>query len=209
MNHSVIVWPMLFVSVFVAAALLYNYGGQDTCGLRLSGCLQALRNGSDRKVYDSVSRASEPAQRKGQTCECDTSSAVSMMPAGGLTDMLDEMRAAGLKPQLLSRAVPRHVDNVTSHVVPNVVHYVHYGVANGVPFDFQHYLSFRSASQFLKPQYIFLHGDVVPKGEWWTRTLAEVDNLYHVYRKKQTKIHGKKVTFVQHLADFTRLTVTI
>ena len=182
---------LLVISVFVVILLLYVGVTQFGYGTQL---LEVI-----------------PQACKIQTCQCpgDACGAVTAMPKGGQIDMLDEMRAAGLKPQLLSRAVPRPVDNDTSHVVPNVVHYVHYGVANGVPFDFKHYLSFRSASQFLKPQYIFLHGNVVPKGEWWTRTLAEVDNLYHVYRKKQTKICGKKVTFVQHLACFTRLTVTI
>ncbi|KAI0229993.1 hypothetical protein LSAT2_019605, partial [Lamellibrachia satsuma] len=161
--------------------------------------------------YGSRMLAAMSQYYKNQTreCVCNESSAVTAMPTGSQTDMLDEMQAGGMRPQLLSRSVPRPVDNDTSHVVPNVVHYVLYGVPNGVLFEFQHYLSFRSASQFLKPQYIFLHGNCVPKGDWWTSTLAEVDNLYHVYRKKQTNIHGKKVIYVEHLADFERLTVTI
>ena len=49
----------------------------------------------------------------------------------------------------------------------------------------------------------------IPAGEWWKRTVVEVGNIYHVYRRKQTSIHCKKVIYVEHLADFTRLQICI
>ena len=157
-----------------------------------------------------------PAQFWRKPCECHCCNR-SRCVAGNDTasyndteiDMLDALRADGFNPRLLSQAVRRPVGTDTSHVVPNVVHYVLYDVPRGVRFDFQHYLSFRSVGRFLKPQYIFLHGNVVPKTDWWNRTIGEVDNIYHVYRKKRTHINSKRVSFVQHLADFTRLIVTI
>ena len=157
------------------------------------------------------SNADETDQRQRRTCEsvCVTNTTPS---PDNHVDPLSEMRVRGLRPYLLSRVVPRPVDNNASHVVPNVVHYVLYGKEDApgrVPFDFQHYLSFRSASDFLKPRYIFVHGDVVPKGEWWARTVTDVDNLYHVYRKRQATIHGEKFAYIQHLADYIRLTVII
>ena len=169
---------------------------------------EALRISTDNHVY-----GKHHDRCNKRTCESlyDLSSAAIATPVlnDTLDDMLDDMRACGLNPRLLSRAVSRPGDNSTLYVVPNVVHYVLYGVPKGVRFDFQHYLSFLSASQFLKPQYIFLHGDFIPAGEWWKRTVAEVDNRYHVYRKKQSSIHGKKVNYVEHLADFTRLQICI
>ena len=132
-------------------------------------------------------------------------------------DMLDELRSCGWQPRLLSRAVRR--DNNTtvkasaSLVVANVVHYILFKKSGNnmknFKFLFQHYLSFRSVHQFIRPRYIFLHGDSVPEGEWWQRTLQEVDNLYHVYCEKPTKIHGKPIRFVQHAADIKRLTLLI
>ena len=132
-------------------------------------------------------------------------------------DMLDELRSCGWQPRLLSRAVRR--DNNTtvkasaSLVVANVVHYILFkGSSNNrknFKFLFQHYLSFRSVHQFIRPRYIFLHGDSVPEGEWWQRTLQEVDNLYHVYCEKPTKIHDKPFRCVEHAADIKRLTSLI
>ncbi|KAK2188916.1 hypothetical protein NP493_119g01005 [Ridgeia piscesae] len=119
--------------------------------------------------------------------------------------MLQEMRECGVEPRLLTRAVPRPQN--TSYVVPNVIHYIRY--TNNVTFEFQHYLSYRSVQLFIRPRYIFLHGDSIPDGEWWQKTLAEVDNLYHVYRKQPKDVHGTPIQFIQHSADITRLVVLI
>ena len=207
--HSSTLW-LLLVSVIVVSALLYINHNISHAPRPASN--RWLHDDSDRQVDNSKKRnVGEKDQRQTRTCESVyfTNSAPS---SSNHVDALSEMRVNGLRPHVLSRVVPRHVDNNTSHVVPNVVHYVLYGknaTRESVPFDFQHYLSFRSASNFLKPQYIFIHGDVVPVGKWWARTVADVDNLYHVYRKRQTTIHGEKITYIQHLADYIRLTVII
>ena len=126
------------------------------------------------------------------------------------TDMLDELRSCGMTPRLLTRAVRRDDDDNTSLVVPNVVHYILFEKArNKTKFEFQHYVSFCSASRFIRPRYIFLHGDQMPEGEWWQRTLRDVDNLYHVYCKKPTQIHGRTISYIEHAADIKRLTLLI
>ena len=132
-------------------------------------------------------------------------------------DMLDELRSCGWQPRLLTRAVRRDnnttVNTSASLVVANVVHYILFKKSSNnkknFKFLFQNYLSFRSVHQFIRPRYIFLHGDVVPGGEWWHRTLQEVDNLYHVYCEKPTKIHDKLINFVEHAADIKRLILLI
>ena len=132
-------------------------------------------------------------------------------------DMLDELRSCGWQPRLLTRAVRRGkdtpVNTSASLVVANVVHYILFKNSSdntkNFKFLFQHYLSFRSVHQFIRPRYIFLHGDLIPEGEWWQRTLQEIDNLYHVYCEKPTKIHDKAISFVEHASDIKRLTLLI
>lgn len=132
-------------------------------------------------------------------------------PSDTHPDMLDELRSCGLHPRLLSRAVRRDNDTTVNLVVPNVVHFILFAKnsKNKLKFQFQNYLSFRSAGQFMRPRYIFLHGDLVPEGEWWQRTLQDVDNLYHVYCEKPKKIHDRSISFVEHAADIKRLTLLI
>ncbi|KAI0218592.1 hypothetical protein LSAT2_029689 [Lamellibrachia satsuma] len=143
----------------------------------------------------------------GRSCERlhDLSDDFPYSPEDGRSDMLHEMRACGVQPRLLTRAVAR--PNDTAYVVPNVVHLIRY--TNNRTFDFQHYLCYRSVHRFIQPQYVFLHGDAIPEGEWWQQTLAEVDNLYHVYHERPTDVHGTPINFVQHSADITRLVVLI
>ena len=205
MKYSNVACPTVLACAFIVALLVYM--GHDSIWSPPRRVNEAMRISTANHVYDNT----DHDRCNKRTCESvyDLSSAVVTSPVPSQSDMLDDMRACGLKPRLLSRAVSRPGDNHTLYVVPNVVHYVLFGVQKGVRFDFQHYLSFRSASRFLKPQYIFLHGDFIPTGKWWKRTVTEVDNLYHVYRKKQTSIHGREVIYVQHLADFTRLQICI
>ena len=132
-------------------------------------------------------------------------------------DMLDELRSCGWQPRLLTRAVRRDnnttVNTSASLVVANVVHYILFKKSSNnkknFKFLFHYYLSFRSVHQFIRPRYIFLHGDLVPEGEWWQRTLQDVDNLYHVYCEKPTKIHRRIIGFVEHASDIKRLALLI
>ena len=205
-------WVLIPLFV-VTALLLYVVNIQTWSGPRLLARTKSINSSAgehDNHAICITNSTSVVLHQSTMTTTCESIYDLSNgVDTSTMPNALDSMRACGWSPRLLSRAVSRSGDSDSSHVVPNVVHYILYSVPKGVTFEFQHYLAFRSASQFLKPDYIFLHGDIVPEGEWWARTVAEVDNLYHVYREKPAKIHGRKVVFVQHLADFTRLTVLI
>lgn len=92
---------------------------------------------------------------------------------------------------------------VAEFVVPNVVHYIFLGT--NWKFTFIHYLSFRSVDRFIKPEEIFIHGDVLPVGSWWNRTVIEVKNMYHVKVPYSTKaLSGQPYWYPQHLSDTFR-----
>ena len=87
--------------------------------------------------------------------------------------------------------------------VPNIVHYVRFGSQRA--FEFRHYLSYLSVHKFIQPDYIFLHGDVLPSGYWWNRTMRDVANLYHIHRRMPFAVNGHVLTHVQHTTDVVRL----
>ena len=119
-------------------------------------------------------------------------------------DVLDLMRERGLQPVLLSRFDPRgKSESDNYYVVPNVVHYIHFGKT--LEFEFTNYLNVLGVHKFMKPNYIIFHGDAAITGKWWNRTVTEVPNLYRVWHRKPTEIHGRKIGFIQHAADITRL----
>ena len=118
-------------------------------------------------------------------------------------DVVELMRSYGLEPKLLSRSVSRNRPNSDDFVVPNVVHFIHFG--ESMKFKFRHYLSVLGADKFIRPDYIFIHGDRKISGHWWTKTIADIPNLYHVWQRQPTEIHGRSIRFVQHAADFVRL----
>ena len=115
-------------------------------------------------------------------------------------DVLDLMRARGFQPVLLSRFEPRENSESDNYVVPNVVHYIHFGKT--LEFEFINYLNVLGVHKFMKPNYIIFHGDAGITGEWWNRTVTEVPNLYQVWHRKPTEIHG--YGYLQHAADITR-----
>lgn len=110
-----------------------------------------------------------------------------------------------VKPKLVSwkqyRTSKLTTDNGTL-LAPNIVHYVLVGTSR---FTFLNYMSFLSADRFIRPTFIFLHGDIVPTGHWWERTLREVPNVYHVYRERTVLIQNRKPRWVQHSSDILRL----
>ena len=91
---------------------------------------------------------------------------------------------------------------ISGNLVPNIVHYISVGTWN---FTFLNYLSFRSVHTHIKCDYILVHGDGLPHGIWWNRTLDETPNIYHVYRKRPIRIQGRKVRWLEHSTDIMRL----
>ena len=121
-------------------------------------------------------------------------------------DVLDLMRERGLQPVLLSRFEPRgKSESDNYYVVPNVVHYIHFGKT--LKFEFVNYLNVLGVHKFMKPNYIIFHGDAAITGKWWNRTVTEVPNLYRVWHHKPIHIHTRKIDFIEHTSDITRLQI--
>jgi len=118
---------------------------------------------------------------------------------------------SGVTPRLLSKRTRPVTANAGSdrrkYVVPNVVHYIHFG--NKMIFDFEQYISYLSVHKFIKPDYIFLHGDTLPVGSWWNRTLAEVPNIYHAFVKGITGVNGKKFFHPTQHSNLLRLYILL
>ena len=126
------------------------------------------------------------------------------------SDFLDVVRMrSGQSPKLLSRRARsrRRWRHDRRYVVPNVVHYIHLG--RGMTFTFISYLSFLSARKFIKPDYIFLHGDTLPTGSWWERTLLDVPNIYHVHVRGILGIRGKRFRFPTQHSNLLRLFIML
>ena len=117
----------------------------------------------------------------------------------------------GVTPRLLStRTRPVTVDagnDRRKYVVPNVVHYIHFG--NRLRFRFMQYISYVSVHKFIKPDYIFVHGDTLPLSLWWKRTLAEVPNIYHVFVKGARGVNGKKFFHRTQHSNILRLYILL
>lgn len=104
-----------------------------------------------------------------------------------------------------------------SFVVPNVFHYIFLG--SNWDFTFLCYLSFRSLERFVKPEKIFIFGNVVLTGKWWNLTVEEVKNIYYVKvpcgsasvlgNFLQSAPSGKPYAYKQHSADVLRLEILL
>jgi hypothetical protein len=126
------------------------------------------------------------------------------------TDPLQAMKARNLKVDLLTRQVRvMKVDAGVRFVVPNIVHYIWF--KSNRTFSFLNYLSFRSVNTFIKPDYVFLHGDSIPEyGQWWNQTLKEVDNLYFVWVNRTTHApSGQLFKYFEHSTDLLRIKTEI
>ena len=117
----------------------------------------------------------------------------------------------GVTPRLLSkRTRPVTADagnDRRKYVVPNVVHYIQFG--NKMKFGFMQYISYVSVHKFIKPDYIFVHGDTLPLSLWWKRTLAEVPNIYHVFVKGLPGVNGKKFFHPTQHSNLLRLYILL
>jgi len=95
-------------------------------------------------------------------------------------------------------------------VVPNVVHYIILRPDNGSSDDqnmtFLHYLSFLGVERFIRPTQIIVHGNVLPRGDWWRRTTNDVANIFFVNVSDDvpTKIYNRTLQRVEHRADILR-----
>lgn len=92
--------------------------------------------------------------------------------------------------------------------VPNIVHYVWFSnEATPHKMSFIEYMSFRSVATFQCPSLIMIHGNAVPSGEWWRKTLTEIPNIYHIYRERPSSVNGINFAVVEHASDLVRIDV--
>lgn len=87
--------------------------------------------------------------------------------------------------------------------VPNIIHYIWFG--NRREFRFFNFLSLYSVHVHQKPCLIFIHGETLPYGIYWTRTLQVIKNIIHVYRDAPRTMYNHTFKFVEHKADVGRL----
>lgn len=124
------------------------------------------------------------------------------------SDFFNLIRAqGGAEPKLLSAKTEPTKEAIygdsNEYVVPNVVHYIWF--RHPLEFKFRTYLSYLSSYKFIKPHYILLHGDVIPTGYWWKRTVADVPNIYHVHVDDKPSIFGQKFAYPSQQSDVLRL----
>ena len=127
-------------------------------------------------------------------------------------DVTAEIRRDGFDPRNISKLEDRNIKDDRNggeqYQVPNVVHYTWFGA--NFDFTFINYLSFLSVHKILKPESIFIFGNVLPRGRWWDRTVEEVSNLIFVYKEMPTvALNGEPFKFVAHSSDFVRLEVVL
>ncbi|XP_052067838.1 uncharacterized protein LOC127707403, partial [Mytilus californianus] len=85
--------------------------------------------------------------------------------------------------------------------VPSLVHYIWFSKKE---INFYHFLSFLSASKFLKPCLIMVHGDYPPFGFYWVYLLNLVPNIIHVQRNPPEVVFGIPLGNIEHKADVGR-----
>ena len=87
-------------------------------------------------------------------------------------------------------------------LVPNLVHYVWFSKRK---MTFYHFLSFLSASKYLRPCLILIHGDYQPFGKYWNYLLTIVPNIIHVFRNPPETVFGVPLANIEHKADIGRI----
>ncbi|XP_045176446.2 uncharacterized protein LOC123536984 [Mercenaria mercenaria] len=86
--------------------------------------------------------------------------------------------------------------------VPNVVHYVWF---NKKELSFFEFVSFMSTLRFVRPCAIFIHGNMLPSGNYWNFIVNMYPNIVHVVRMVKATLFGNKVHYVEHNGDIWRI----
>ncbi|KAK7103397.1 hypothetical protein V1264_018302 [Littorina saxatilis] len=96
-------------------------------------------------------------------------------------------------------------------VVPRIGYYVLVSESCKEPFFFQflHYLSMLSVQRFLRPRAIYVLGNCVPIGYWWSRVVNDVRAVRFVHRPRPLITKDGQVKWISHLADVIRLQVLL
>ena len=86
--------------------------------------------------------------------------------------------------------------------IPNIVHFISFG---SIEFSFLNYISFLSVHRFIAPWFIYIHGDSIPHGYWWNKTLQDIPGIHIVSRARPLRVQGYKLPWIEHSSDILRL----
>ena len=91
--------------------------------------------------------------------------------------------------------------------VPNIVHFVWFSCHQ---FKISEYLCVLSTLRYQNPDFILVHGDCEPAGEYWNLLRqAANDKLKFIKRSPPATIFGFKLTAVEHQSDVARLLILL
>ena len=91
--------------------------------------------------------------------------------------------------------------------VPNLVHFVWFSCRN---FKISDYLCILSALRYQNPDFILVHGDCEPEGEYWIWLRKEAgEKLKFVKKSPPETIFGSEIALVEHKSDVARLQILL
>jgi hypothetical protein len=136
---------------------------------------------------------------------------IAAMRRNGVDPVLVSRRSHALPPATAAAAAAADGISAPDFAIPNVVHYVWFSLEkSGYEFKFLYYVGFVGVQRFIEPDAIFVHGNSMPTGRWWNRTVSEVSNVFFVKTPELLRApSGQSFKWIQHAADFHRLKVII
>ena len=91
--------------------------------------------------------------------------------------------------------------------IPNLVHFVWFSCH---PYTISIYLSMLSALKHQNPEFIFIHGNCQPEGEYWDLfKSAAGEKLKFVKKSPAAEIFGQKITVIEHQSDVARFQILL
>ena len=91
--------------------------------------------------------------------------------------------------------------------IPNLVHYVWFSCHE---YRISEYLSMLSSLKFQKPEFILVHGDCEPEGEYWELFKRAAGNKLKLIKKTPPEeIFGNKITAIEHKSDVARMQIML
>lgn len=93
----------------------------------------------------------------------------------------------------------------TTNLVPNIVHYIWFGNRK---MSFMNYLSILSSLYVQKAERVLIHGDYVPRGQYWEEVKSN-SKIHFVFREKPVTIYQNAVRSVSHTSDIVRVDILL
>ncbi|XP_060082164.1 uncharacterized protein LOC132561474 [Ylistrum balloti] len=117
----------------------------------------------------------------------------------------DQIPTVEFEDNCFSRAVRNYCPETNGRRVPNIAHYVWFGIKN---MTFYQLVSFISVHRFQNPCMILVHGDVIPAGPYWKYLIRRVPTIIHVHMTPPHRVrNGKVLGSMTHKSNIARLMV--